>query len=159
MKLNWNKQLVQTSKHCYDSYWLGKFSNLLMKSGHKLKADNLVEQLSLLTKVNNKFSFLHLFLKKLTILRPIFKMKFSMVRGKRKEYPVILNPRDRYKVALRWLKSSLLNSKTKVSKMSVLSILESFNNENLVKMSKSKRDSLLKEVVKNRFNIRFSYKK
>jgi ribosomal protein S7 len=74
----------------YQSYWYGKFANVLIISGHKQTICHELEKVFIFFKLKNFNAPLDYYLEAIELVKPVFNVGTIVFRGKKKEFPVFL---------------------------------------------------------------------
>lgn len=145
------------SEGFHSSYWLGKLLNSFITSGHKKTVQLELKKIIIYTKIHYRTSFLDILLLVLDKIKPVFKLNFITIAGKKKEYPVYLIPVKQYKTSVFWLKKLIQKRKEKYLGIRILSQLLEVKNSRRHFLVKE-RDDIFRNAVVNRFNARFVYR-
>lgn len=142
----------------YQSYWIGKFTNIFIFNGHKFTVIQNLNSSFMLIKVLTKTSPIISFLEGIEQVKPLFGKSFVVIAGKRREFPKYLSHSKQCSYAVRWLKEqSIISGQQRRSlKRRLVFLFLSLRGTGQLNFIKH-RDSLFSSAVKNRFNIRFTY--
>jgi ribosomal protein S7 len=88
----------------YASYWAGKFTNTLMKSGSKHTIERELQNTYVYLKLQYNNIPLEFLLESLEKIKPVFNLKHVIIAGKRKEFPVYLESSKQLRLSIKWLK-------------------------------------------------------
>jgi ribosomal protein S7 len=152
----YHKDFYRTIDGCYDSYWTGKLTNSFITKGLKQTVEKELNKVYIYTKLHLNTLALETLLEKIEKIKPTFKLKSVIIAGKKREFPVFLEPEKQRSRAIRNFRD--LVSKRKewhLSQriMNELIDLQEITNHELLKQ----RDESLYNAMKNRFNMRFAY--
>lgn len=160
--LQLNLDFYQSAEGVYNSYWLGKFINTLLREGKKKTVMRYVYKAMAQIKFTTAANPLILFLEVLDKIKPIFRLRNYIVRRVIiKEFPIaVLRPR-RLILAVHWLKDEVQSNSGKFATSldnEIASKLVEFKlnpkKNNLVK----KRNEFTKRIIKAQFNIRYNFR-
>jgi ribosomal protein S7 len=153
------KQYYSYLEGHYNSYWLGKLVLGFMSKGSYKLVEKEFKQTYIVLKLKYNVLALNVILETIEKIKPFFMLKFRMVAGKKKEFPVLLTEQKQRGKAVRNLKFLIKEKRERFLNQKLLNELLILQNtpktHNLIKQ----RDEDLFLAADNRFNIRFSYKR
>ena len=150
------QSFYQSAEGHYNSFWLGKLTNVFVNEGLKHTVEKELTKSYTFTKIHLNAQTFHVFLLKLEKIKPTFKLKSVIIEGKKKEFPVFLSPEKQRSRAVKNMKLQIEKRKEWYLNQRILNELidlQSVSNHELFKQ----RDEALREAAKNRFNMRFGY--
>lgn len=150
------KDFYRTLDGHYGAYWVGKLTNSFIIEGRKHTVEKELAKSYTFTKLHLNMSSLDIFLAKLEKIKPTFKLKFAMVAGKKREFPVLLPPEKQRSRAVRNIKAIIFKRKEWYLNQRILNELIDLRNINNHELAKQ-RDESLRDAMKNRFNSRFAH--
>jgi ribosomal protein S7 len=98
---------------------------------------------------------LEVLLEKIELIKPTFKLRSTMIGGKRREFPALLPPEKQRNRAVRNIREAVANRKEWYLHQRIaneLVDLSTIKNHELVKQ----RDESLREAYRQRFNMRYA---
>jgi ribosomal protein S7 len=140
----------------YNSYWLGKLVNLLMTSGQKKLVERNLLKACVFLKWQDNVNPLDFFLESLETTKPTFSVKYIILRGQKKEFPVLLSKDKQFRLTMRWITNLVQARKENYLSQRIYMELTSIKDPSRHVLVK-KRDELLSAAIVNRFNLRYAY--
>jgi ribosomal protein S7 len=90
----------KVSNGIYNSYWLGKLSNVFMFSGNKKTIDTAIKNTFSFLKLKYNVSPLEIILEGLEKIKPVFSLKYVTIAGKRREFPKLLSKHKQFQMSV-----------------------------------------------------------
>lgn len=139
----------------YSSYWGGKFTNSFMTRGRKILVERQLDKAYVHMKLHLNVLALEVLLEKIEKIKPTFRLKSLILRGKKREFPAFLSPEKQRNRAVRNICDGVSKRKEWYLNQRItneLVDLTTTKNHELIKQ----RDDSLREAVRNRFNLRYT---
>jgi ribosomal protein S7 len=85
----------------YSSYWAGKFANSFVVAGHKTMVERELDRTYAHIKLHLNVLALEVLLEKIEKIKPTFKLRSIIMRGRKREFPSFLPPEKQRNCAIR----------------------------------------------------------
>ena len=143
----------------YNSFWVGKFINMLIYRGNKKKITKQVYKAFLNLKILHISNPNLFFLEILEQIKPFIKLENCFPGKTMVIYPKVVTKQKQYQVALRWLTLAIIENENR--------LIKPFNNQIYLKLLDlkqtrkhpvyKKRDQYHHEAINLQENIRYSW--
>ena len=154
IRKNRYSNFYRTLDGVYSSFWLGKITNLLSKAGSLSTIEKHILGSWLVVKVQQTISPLSYMLECLLKTKPIFNLGSTVVRGKEKQYPILLSYHKQLQLSCRWASSLIVERKERSLGHRIYSELLNISDEKHHVLIQ-RRDKIFKSIMKSRSNLRF----
>lgn len=141
---------IRFCKKSYIKFLMKKFINLLISEGKRQKAEQIFSKsLRIITSLEKKDG-VATFVKAVETVKPTFNLRSVRRGGSTYQLPVVLRPKRKIFLALKWLIDSAKKGKGSLSYRLAQSLIQSSKN---LGESVKKRESSLVNTLKNRSSI------
>ncbi|MGX7589260.1 small ribosomal subunit protein uS7 [Candidatus Vidania fulgoroideorum] len=139
----------------YNSIFLSKFINIIMKDGKKTKSENIIYNTMNLIKINYRVNPLKVLYKAVLISRPSLEIKKKKVGGSFYNVPIKISKSRSNFISMCWLKkNSILRKENKFFLALFKEVIDTCNENSMTIIN---RDALYKQAELNRAFTHFVF--